>query len=437
MLTVPEDHQQPRGRQIKLAVAILKSSADHPAPEPVVFLQGGPGGSVLTNRPELALPDFYPLLASRDVILFEQRGVGLSQPTLDCPELDQVDAAVATTGLRGSLDPGPYLPAALACRDRLTQAGANLANYTTSQGAADVEALRQALGYPPWNLFGISYGTRLALTVMRDFPAGVRSVVLDSPLPLQASAADRPANAAAAFDQLFAACAADVSCDRAYPQLKKIFYDTVDQLNKTPVQRSASQTQQLTITGDWFMGMFFEALSFGSALPELPKAIYAAHTSDFITWMRFSSAASPFSTGLFYSVWCSEEVLAAGQDKLTAADNAYPQLHHLFSQLDSLGICKQWGVPPIPTREMQPVQNAIPSLILGGRFDPKTPASYAQQTAQTLKNSYLFTFPGQSHAVSHEPCAMTLAATFVENPAAAPVAECFAKLTGPEWDVAP
>src|SRR5690349_20936484 len=59
-LTVPEDHQQPGGRQIKLAVAILKSSSGRPAPDPVVFLQGGPGLSVFTNQPELYMPSFDP-----------------------------------------------------------------------------------------------------------------------------------------------------------------------------------------------------------------------------------------------------------------------------------------------------------------------------------------------------------------------------------------
>src|SRR5262249_19692853 len=144
-LTVPEDHQQPGGRQITLAVAILKSSSSHPVPDPVIFLQGGPGLSVFTNQPELYMPSFYPLLALRDVILLEQRGIGLSRPILDCPEVDQVTAGAMQQGWRGENDAGPYLPAVAACRERLTKAGVNLAAYTTVQGAADVEALRQAL----------------------------------------------------------------------------------------------------------------------------------------------------------------------------------------------------------------------------------------------------------------------------------------------------
>ncbi|MFL5733827.1 MAG: alpha/beta hydrolase [Chloroflexia bacterium] len=434
-LTVPEDHQQPGGRQIKLAVAILKSSSDHPAPDPVVFLQGGPGLSVLTNRPELTVPSFYPLLASRDVILLEQRGVGLSQPALDCPEIDQVQAA-DKGGPRDNTDPGPYLPAALACRDRLAKAGVNLADYTTDQGAADVEALRQALGYKEWNLFGISYGTRLALTVMRDFPAGVRSAILDSPLPLQASISNRPRDVAAAFDTFFAACAVDATCNRAYPDLKQVFNDTVDMLNKEPVQFSISQDHQVGITGDMLMGITFEALSIGPMITQMPRAIYAARKRDLTPLGRFVGSGSE-GDALLFSVWCSEQVLPAGEEKLRAADSAYPQLHHMFSQLDILGICKQWGVPAVPTPEQQAVRSAIPTLILSGRFDPRTPPSNAGETARTLSNSHLFTFPGAGHAVSHDPCGMVLAAALVENPAAAPTANCFATLTGPAWDVGP
>jgi pimeloyl-ACP methyl ester carboxylesterase len=435
-LTVPEDHQQPGGRQIKLAVAILKSSAGHPAPDPVVFLQGGPGLSVLTTTSVSAIPSFYPLLASRDVILLEQRGVGLSQPALDCPEIDAV-AAADKGGPRDMTDPGPYLPAALACRDRLTKAGVNLAAYTTSQGAADAEALRLALGYKQWNLFGISYGTRLALTVMRDYPAGVRSAVLDSPLPPQVSIAGRSQGVAAAFDTFFAACGADAICNRSYPNLKQVFNDTVDKLNKEPVQLTVGQDHQVAVTGDQFMVAVAEALSIGGLVPQLPKAIYAAHKGDLVPLVRFGASDVSATYGLLTSVWCGEQLLPAGEDKLRAADNAYPQLHHMFSELDTLAVCKQWGVPAAPAREQKPVQSAIPTLILSGRFDPKTPPAYAMETARTLINSHLFTFPGLSHAVSHDPCAMTLAAALVENPAAAPTAGCFAKMTGPDWEVSP
>jgi pimeloyl-ACP methyl ester carboxylesterase len=432
---VPEDHGQPNGPRIKLAVAIFKSSADHPAPDPVVFLQGGPGLSVFANRPEIFLPDFYPLLAARDVILIEQRGVGLSQPALDCPEVDQVDADLLAQGLRGQTDPGPYLPAVQACRDRLVNAGVHLADYTTIQSAADVETLRQALGDPAWNLFGVSYGTRLALTVMRDFPTGVRSAVLDSPLPLQANiAVDRPAVVAAAFDTFFAACAADAACDHAYPNLKQVFYDTVDKLDQVPVVRGNGPKGQMTITGERFMAAVFDSL--GS--PQLPKAIYEARGGDFIHLIPFGAPdVGMTSTGLLYSVVCSEQVLPSPPAQLTEADNAYPQLHHLFSALQTRGLCRQWGVPAAPAMEQQAVSSAIPSLILSGRFDPQTPPAYGVETARTLPNSHLFTFPDLAHAVSHDPCAMTLIATFVDQPATAPSAECFAHRSGPAWEVPP
>jgi pimeloyl-ACP methyl ester carboxylesterase len=182
------------------------------------------------------------------------------------------------------------------------------------------------------------------------------------------------------------------------------------------------------------MAAVFERL--GS--PALPKAIYEAHRGDFIHLIPFGApAAGPSATGLSYSVLCSEQALPAGLDALTAADAAYPQLHHLFGALQLWGICQEWGVPAAPVRDRQPVSSAIPSLILSGRFDPWTPPAYGETTARTLPNSHLFTFPDQGHAVSQESCAMTLIATFMANPATSPSAECFAHLTGPDWEVPP
>ena len=109
----------------------------------------------------------------------------------------------------------------------------------------------------------------------------------------------------------------------------------------------------------------------------------------------------------------------------------------MFSQQSILGICKQWGVPPAPAREQQPVHSAIPILILSGRFDPRTPPSYAEETAKTLPNSHLYTFPALSHAVTQDPCAITLAAAFVENPSTPPTNPCLTAQPAPAWDIGP
>ena len=128
-LTVPEDHSRPQGPTIRLAVAIFKSAYTSPASDPIVYLNGGPGypslgslGPILTKD---ILTSIWP--GDRDLILLDQRGVGYSQPSLDCPEF----TTMADTS---------FLQQVRACHDRLVRQGINLNAYTTIQNADDVHA---------------------------------------------------------------------------------------------------------------------------------------------------------------------------------------------------------------------------------------------------------------------------------------------------------
>jgi len=142
-LSVPEDWSQPQGSTIRLAVAIFKTSSPHPAPDPVLILGGGPGQALLQTVGPIRL-------LNRDLILLDQRGAGYSQPSLRCLDNETPQA----------------------CHSRLVKSGINLNAFTTLQNAADVHALIRALGYQQVNLDGISYGTRLALTFMREARQG-------------------------------------------------------------------------------------------------------------------------------------------------------------------------------------------------------------------------------------------------------------------------
>ena len=182
-LIVPEDRSNPDGNTIQIAVARFKSTNPNPPDDAMIYLEGGPGGSTLENISLSFDSLFAPYLADRDVIAFDQRGVGLSQPTLDCPEL--TDMTYAMLDQRITVDESVRLGAEAisACGARLQSDGINLAAYNSVESAADVNDLRQVLGYDQLDLLGISYGTRLALTIMRQQPEGLRAVILDSVWP--------------------------------------------------------------------------------------------------------------------------------------------------------------------------------------------------------------------------------------------------------------
>lgn len=181
-LTVPQNREEPDGPTVRLAVARIGATAATPAPDPIVYLTGGPGGSALLSAVQRVENGWN---SDREVIFFDQRGTWKSDPLLACPE---VDAFMAEWVGLDTTDPATAKrsgEAVRACRDRITAEGWDPADFNTTQNAADLADLRTALGIDEWNLYGVSYGTDLALQTLRDHPEGIRSVVLDSVVPPQ------------------------------------------------------------------------------------------------------------------------------------------------------------------------------------------------------------------------------------------------------------
>ena len=182
-LVVPENRSDPDSRMIELHVMVFGTASRNPAPDPLLYLAGGPGSSIVETS-LYQLPLFLRFLAERDVIVFDQRGVGASQPTLDCPEDTKAVFDSLNQRLTMEEEKALHVEAMRICRERLAEEGVDFTGYNTSENAADVRDLRKAMGIPEWNLYGVSYGTRLALATLRDYPQGIRSVILDSTFPL-------------------------------------------------------------------------------------------------------------------------------------------------------------------------------------------------------------------------------------------------------------
>ena len=430
-LVVPEDHGRPHGPTIRLAVAVFKAA--HPAPDPVIYLEGGPGSPVLeTLGPLLTTRDIasiWPL--DRDLILFDQRGSGSSQPSLACTEV--------TTMVQAT-----YLQMVHACHDRLVREGVNLHAYTTLQDAADVHDLVHALGYRQVNLDGISYGTRLALTVMRLFPADIRSVVLDSAYPPQINGlTGSPAAAQRAFETLFRQCAASLYCNVNYPHLRAVFAQLVTDLNKQPVtvQGRDPQTGKLVsglLTGDNLVAHVRQALYQTSLIPKLPALIYQIRTHDYAHISPASAAltSSLDSLGVYYSVECGEDRLVP-QTLVASVQVVGPEIRHYFlTRLQQVyAVCQLWGVQPVPPVQREAVSSAIPTLILSGEYDPVTPPTYGVLGARTLSKSYSYLFPGVGHGVHNtNSCANSIINAFQQFPNTPPDASCLKGLGEPFFE---
>ncbi|NJP04688.1 MAG: alpha/beta fold hydrolase [Chloroflexaceae bacterium] len=440
-LIVPEDRSQPDGNRVELAVAIIESFADEPANDPMIYLDGGPGNSALSDLDSWI---DYGYADERDVVLFDQRGTGYSLPDLNCPEYDEFDDTI---------------DAMQACHDRLVAEGIDLTQYNSAASAADVNDLIRALGYEEANLFGISYGTRLALTTMRDFPDHIRSVVLDSVYPPDGdSYIDQAHHIDGAFTALFEGCAANEECNEAFPDLEEMFYTLVDELDAETIDiefinAETDELEEVTVDGQTLIDMVFNTLYDTDTIPILPLVIAdtAEGYDDWLIELAESGVAGfgryqPVdaepdgdSEGMFYSVECHEEMALSDYDTAIEEASKYPYLEdYLVSSIDEdAAICAIWGAGSADPIESENVESDIPTLILVGSYDPVTPPEWAQLAAEGLTNHQYYEFPGFGHSVSvsHD-CPASIALQFLDDPTAEPDAGCLEDLLdGPDFEL--
>jgi len=449
-VVVPEERSDPESPSIRIALAVFKSESDSPAPDPVILLSGGPGEKTLANA-VAASSILAGFRGDRDLIIFDQRGVGLSEPALECPEhlealFDMLDEADSSAALRMSYD------ALMACGDRLVAEGHNLSAYNTTANAADVDDIRRALGYEQLNLYGGSYGSLLSQAVLRDYPASVRSAILGAVLPAQKSfLVQSSLTTTDAVLRLLDQCAADEACSAAYPDLTQVLYDTIEHLNDEPVPVTLTnpldgQDYDALLTGDDVFADLVTFLYFTDIIPVLPQAISDVANGDYELMTQLSSQRlalfDALSRGMELSVLCAEDLIGVtAADVLDARTQIPPQLAGRDDPEDALeyglfGVCQNWPVAQADPSIKRPVSSQVPTLLLEGEMDPVTPPSFAREVAGNLGNSRLYIFPGVGHNVLvGSRCAFDIAQDFLADPAAEPDSSCLDDLGGVVFDL--
>jgi len=421
-LEVPERRFPPSERKVRLEVAILRATSVDKAPDPIIYLAGGPGGRALEDDLSWWDAEFAaPLQDNRDIIFFDQRGAGLSTPSLSCGEFD----FMYQIAKYDDLDDGSVLLAE--CRDRLSR-NVDLQAYNSVENAADIVDLARALGYERYNLYGVSYGTRLALTAMRDAPDMIRSVVLDSTVPLQWNMyAEMSAGFETSLNTFLDACAADATCRSFAPDLRGTLQRVVAQLESEPAivpieDVGYGAVYEVYVDGGDFLRLLFDAFYVTEIIPEIPRGILQVARGDYrmiSTLASYSSRNAGEAIGMYLSVQCRDEGAFNPPEAIVPVrtfrvlDEDARETVRSFSE-----DCQTWGVPASPPVENAPVVSDLPTLVLAGQFDPITPPSNGRRAAETLWRSTFIEFPGVGHGALVSECARSIMAAFFDDPEA-------------------
>lgn len=424
-LIVPENRSSKLNmRSIRLPFVIIKSRSESPQPDPIIYSAGGPGGVTLFRT------RFFqnsPLRDSRDIILLEQRGTRFTEPALLGEELDAALRSGWGTRLNGEPDPQAITAALTTIIRSVEKDGIDLSGYTTKESAADIEDLRQLLGIKSWNLYGASYGAKLMLVVLRDYPEGVRSVILDSVLPLEANCdQETSANILEVLERIFILCNEDENLRTRFPDLRDRFYKLLTESNLRPVEITLKNPVNgerflHRMNGAGIMNCIYAGLENTSVIPDIPLIIDAACRGevDRLAPLAIDFLASSQGTawGMRMAVWCNEEFPFERLEKILKPVGLPPELEHFIQPQVPLEALRLWRHGQPEADENKPVRSRIPVLIAAGEFDPDTPVKWARRTAYLLPNAQLVEFAGCSHVPLYSnPDAARIQCEFLADP---------------------
>lgn len=406
-VNVPLDYQHPDAKTLALQVTVAPALREAARPDPLFVLAGGPGqaGSDVLALLEVA---FRKIRATRDIVFIDQRGTGLSDK-LDCKSKQGLDES--------SVDEQNKLIAD--CMHKLNKP---FALYNTANSARDLEQVRIALGYPQVDVWGASYGTRLAQAYARLYPDSVRSMILDAVAAPDQIIFVWGRDVQAALDATFKSCADNHDCHAAFPALPQQFANLLARVNAGQVMldfmhpRTAEHIK-MQLTPERFAQALRTTLYSPDIASRLPYLINSADQGNWEPFLAQMYSTSDFSldgpsTGLMLSVTCAEDI-----PRLTPDIVAQEEHNSFLAGLEVKllpGWCRSVNVPAIPYK--QPTIITAPVLLLSGALDPVTPPYRAESAAKYMTHAQNVVVANAAHGVSQLGCAPSVLREFVDQP---------------------
>ena len=409
-LDVPLDYADPNGRSIAVMAAVVPATTARPAPDPLFVFAGGPGQAGTDFGPWLQTA-FAPVRRTRDVVLVDFRGTGRSG-ALVCKSADFLGVAE---------------PAAVrqVVRDCVSEHEPGLELYTHREVVEDIERLRVALDLREINLWGGSFGTRIAQHYVRKYGAHVRSVVLDGATPVGASIfATAPRTAEEALDRLLADCAGDAGCARSFPALRDDFAALLERAEAGTLsgeirRPDTGRLAQVALDRDGVVALVRGAMYVELTRALLPFAITEAARGRLEPLAALGAATGEWATstmalGFTLGIVCSEDLAQSRRDdpaNLSAGfvRDSYYRGFELF--------CAEWPTAPVPAEMLAPIASDVPALVISGEADPVTPPSLGLATLAQFATRVHAIVPGGFHTNSSNRCVASIIASFLADAA--------------------
>ena len=407
---VYEDRAKKSGRMIKLNVMVLPALVDQPAPDPIFYFQGGPGGAATSVGSAWLMTQLH---RTHDVVLVDQRGTGKSNPL-------QCNFHGDANDMRGQFVEGVTPDKALACRSELEKI-ADLRLYTTTIAMADLDEVRAALGYDKINVDGGSYGATAALSYLNFYPQHVRTVAIfgvappDNQLPLSFARGVEHA-----LNRIFDDCAAEEKCRTAFTDLRKDWETVVASVSKGPVtfdtlNPGTRQRQTITMTREAFGELVRHVLYVPSVMRIMPLMIHQMSQGDYSQFAYYAyqvqrAVDAGMARGMNLSVMCAEDI------PFIKVSDIEPAMGGTFYGGNRarlyLQTCQQWPRGNMPAKFRQPIKSNVPVLMLSGELDPVTPPDIAKPLLRWLPNGRQIVIHNATH--SAYPCVEKLVREFIE-----------------------
>lgn len=435
-IRVPESWEDPGSRRIRVPIAVVRAEDGPTRKDPVIWIAGGP----IPDLGRAPLAAASAVWRDRDVVLFDFRGMGAGDPV--CPASGPAYARALTSRLDIAASLRERTRLAAECRQWAEAEGVDLGAYTARAIARDVVAIAGALGYEQWSIDTVSFGTVVAQHLLRLEPEGLRAAVLRSTLPLNVEAFTLN-GFARAVELMGRYCAAEPACTATFPDPGGAYQAVFEQLERDPLLARVPRHDALLPTGDVHVtgtvlqrivsdGLYARVLV--AALPMLVRetARGNAHPAGVIAWL----AVQP-GTGLNGVNWAAQ-CDAVGAWALAGPPPVLARADEDYWRTELRVRCPALGVPPAPEADRQPVESAVPTLLMVGEHDPITPPAYTEAVARHLRRATVVEVAGRGHDLVGR-CHEEIATAFLDDPATVPDTRCLASLTPPSFltDVRP